>query len=171
MEQEIWKDIDDWAGFYQVSSLGRIKSCARVVATVYGNQSVKERILIPDIAKGYRRVTFSAGNITDRQMVHILVAKAFIPNPENKPCVNHKFGNKADNRSTQLEWATYSENERHSYDVLGKVNPQRKIVIDLQTGIFYESAALAAEAKGYKVSKLYAQLNGQNPNKSSMVYA
>lgn len=171
METEIWKDIEGWEGFYEVSNLGRVKSCARVVPTISGHQSVKERILLQDVPKGYRRVTLSAGNITERHMVHILVATAFIPNPENKPCVNHKFGNKEDNRASQLEWATYSENERHSYEVLGKVSHQRKMVVDLQTGIFYESAALAADAKGYKPSKLYAQLNGQNPNKSSMIYS
>ena len=53
-------------------------------------------------------------------LVHRAVAKAFIPNPQGKPCVNHKDGNKLNNHVSNLEWVTYSENERHSYDVLGK---------------------------------------------------
>ncbi|EIS5115236.1 HNH endonuclease [Campylobacter coli] len=66
--------------------------------------------------KGYYRVRIKG----KRYLVHRIVAKAFIPNPENKPCVNHINGNKGDNRVENLEWVTYSENEKHSYKILGK---------------------------------------------------
>jgi hypothetical protein len=54
---------------------------------------------------------------------HRYIAKKFIPNPENKPCVNHKDGNRSNNNLDNLEWVTYSENHKHAYRVLGrKVN-------------------------------------------------
>jgi hypothetical protein len=54
-----------------------------------------------------------------RKLVSRLVAQAYIPNPENKPTVNHKFGDKLDNRVGSLEWATHTEQSRHKFDVLG----------------------------------------------------
>ena len=64
---------------------------------------------------GYQVVTLLKEGKTSKRFVHRLVAQAFIPNPENKPTVNHKNGNKADNRVGNLEWATQSENNTHAY--------------------------------------------------------
>lgn len=67
------------------------------------------------IDKGYERVTLSKNNKRKLFPVHRLVAIAFIPNPENKPCINHKNGVKTDNMVENLEWCTYSENTLHAY--------------------------------------------------------
>ena len=73
---------------------------------------------------GYKRVTLSHEGKTTRYSVHRLVASFFIPNPENKPCVNHIDGNSANNDVSNLEWCTFSENEYHSYRALGKQVPK-----------------------------------------------
>ena len=77
-----------------------------------------------NMKRGYKRVTLSHKGTIRRFSVHRLVAMRFIPNPESKPCVNHKDGVPINNHVSNLEWCTYSENERHSYDVLGKQVPK-----------------------------------------------
>jgi len=74
--------------------------------------------LKPSIGKhGYKIVTLKTGNRKYKQLLlHRLLAEAFIPNPENKCCVNHKDGNKLNNSLDNLEWVTYSENNQHAYD-------------------------------------------------------
>lgn len=90
--------------------------------------SVKsEKFLKQEIIKGYNRVTLSINSKTKKFQVHRLVAMYFIENPLNKPCVNHIDGDKKNNNLNNLEWCSYSENERHSYNVLSKINPIRKL--------------------------------------------
>lgn len=76
--------------------------------------------------KGYHRVTLSFGNVSKKYYVHRIVCQAFIENNESKPFVNHIDGNKLNNNVKNLEWCTSSENERHSFDVLGKVGNRTK---------------------------------------------
>jgi hypothetical protein len=90
--------------------------------------SVKSgKFLKQETLKGYKRVTLSINGKTKRFQVHRLVAMYFIENPLNKPCVNHIDGDKENNNLNNLEWCSHSENERHSYDILSKVNPIRKL--------------------------------------------
>lgn len=100
MYKEYWKSIEAHSG-YEISSLGRIRNAQ----TGY--------ILKPyNDGRGYLRVKLHKKNCK----LHILVAQAFIPNPENKPFVNHINGNKHDCRVFQLEWVTVSENTQHAWD-------------------------------------------------------
>lgn len=69
---------------------------------------------------GYCQVLIKAGGKWKKYFVHRIIAKCFIDNPFNKPCVNHKDGDKSNNSVSNLEWCTYSENELHSHRVLGK---------------------------------------------------
>lgn len=85
------------------------------------------KFLKQETSKGYKRVTLSIDGKTKRFQVHRLVAMYFIENPLNKPCVNHIDGDKENNNLNNLEWCTYSENENHSYNNLGKINPIRKL--------------------------------------------
>lgn len=120
--KEIWKGIPEYKGIYQASNLGRIKSLTRYVNHSEGNKRIiKERILKQvKHGSGYPMLTLSQKGITKHLLVHRLIALAFIPNPENKSCVNHLDGNKDNNLRSNLDWCTYSENEKHSYRVLGK---------------------------------------------------
>lgn len=94
------------------------------------------KFLKQEKSKGYKRVTLSLKGKKKRFQVHRLVAMYFIENPLNKPCVNHIDGNKENNNLNNLEWCTYSENENHSYNSLGKLNSIRKLskldVIDIR---------------------------------------
>ena len=84
-----------------------------------------------DNARGYLQVGLYNKGKRHMKYVHRLVATHFLPNTENKPCINHKNGNKKDNRATNLEWCTYSENNKHTYETglasnKGNNNPRAK---------------------------------------------
>jgi len=107
----MYKEIEGYPK-YKINEYGEILSYWGKVPKVK-----KDR----DDGKGYRRTQLTADDGTRRDLfVHRLVAKAFIPNPENKPHINHKNGIHNDNRVENLEWVTPSENELHSYKVLNK---------------------------------------------------
>lgn len=123
-----FKDIPGYNGFYACNSNGDVFSLDRKTVGSNGiSIFFKGRKLKPEKLKGYLRVRLSLKNVQKNIFVHRLVAICFIENPLNKPCVNHKDGNKLNNNVSNLEWVSYSENERHSYDVLNKVNNNRKL--------------------------------------------
>lgn len=100
--REIWKDIEGYEGSYQVSNLGRVKTL--------GRRRVRESIMKTEIYKGYDRISLSKNNKSKHYFVHRLVAAAFISNPNNLPCVNHKDENPSNNNANNLEWCTQHYN-------------------------------------------------------------
>lgn len=123
MSVEIWKDIAGCEG-QQVSNMGKIRSLDRIIYKCKNRTPIKyahkwkgkkERIT-QKVGIGYMNIIISSKNY----LVHRLVGKAFIPNPENKPEINHKNGVIIDNRVENLEWVTKSENHLHAYRVLGR---------------------------------------------------
>ena len=114
--EEIWKDIEGYEGLYQVSNLGRVRSLDRKSRNRNGEILLKGKVLkCYTSSHGYPTATLSKNGIRKKIAVHILVGKAFIPNNENKPEINHIDGNKSNNVVTNLEWVTYSENLIHAW--------------------------------------------------------
>lgn len=118
-EKEIWKKVVDNSN-YLVSNKGRVYSKEVIIDT---NKTLKKQkhkrtykgcILNFGISMGYFKVNLKYNNKYYNKKVHWLVAETFIPNPDNKPCINHKDGNKLNNNVDNLEWCTYKENTQHA---------------------------------------------------------
>lgn len=109
LEGELWLPVVGWEEFYNVSNFGRVYS------------KRKNIILKSSDVLGYRQVILCTKGEMYSGRVQRLVAKAFIPNPENKPFVNHIDGVRDNNHVPNLEWATPSENTKHTYDKLGRM--------------------------------------------------
>jgi len=119
---EIWKDCVGWEGYYQVSSFGNVRSVDRWVEyqrlDKVCKRFYKSKSLIPKLNFGGYLVYHFRDKSRDREewpSAHQLVAKAFIDNPEAKPTVNHKDGNKLNNTIVNLEWATEKEQTIHAF--------------------------------------------------------
>lgn len=112
--KENWKDITGFDGMYQVSNLGRIRSLPRIVERSGNIMKLKGKVLKQHInTNDYPTVNLCKNGIAKVKAVHIIVAKAFIPNPNNLPQVNHKDGSRNNCCSNNLEWVTNRENGTH----------------------------------------------------------
>ena len=163
MEKEIWKDIAGYEGLYQVSNFGRVKSRPRRQrgGNQYGAKfyiMTKGKILRLSMVgrgweqgEGYLSVSLADNKGRHRRRnVHRLVAEAFIPNPMDKPQVNHIDGDKKNNCVKNLEWSTRNENMWHCTHVIKTLHsmyPPIKIRC-LETGETYVSISEAARQTG-----------------------
>lgn len=181
MNIEIWKDIKGFEGKYQISNLGRVKSLPKLKRNKYGVISAPEIIMKTWEADGYVRVNLRRddGSIFNAR-VHRLIAEAFIPNPENKPQVNHINTIRNDNRvwvnedgsidyaKSNLEWCTQSENNNNPLTIQNlKQNmrntpkPVMRITKDGYMMGIYESLTIAENETNIKRKQIGDVVSGK----------
>jgi hypothetical protein len=161
--------MENWIEFrkgYYVSDLGRFMYSNKIL------KQYKNRYLYVCIRK--------------MEIAHRIIAKTFIPNPENKPQVNHINGIKTDNRVENLEWATASENGKHAYKTGlssqpkgdkhfhygkrgGETNRSKKVK-HIETGVIYDSLKDCYELTGFSYKNASRQLIGNRSNRTGLIY-
>lgn len=143
--EEIWRPIKGYESLYEVSNLGRVKSLPRETNNQYGKE---ERILKTEKSiKGYVMVSLRKEGKSKLCSIHRLVAEAFIPNPNNLPCVNHIDEDKTNNRVSNLEWCTHKYNINYGSCIERRVNKQKKPVNQYTLdGVFIRQWTSAGEA-------------------------
>lgn len=126
--QHIWKDVPALMGRYMVSESALVRTVSRKVKTGNGGYRIlPERLIKPHYYRQDQlRVTLFDGKKCVNELIYRLVAKAFLPNPENKPTVNHIDGSRKNNHLSNLEWATYSENNKHAV-LIGLNDPVKNL--------------------------------------------
>lgn len=158
MEVE-WKPVVGYEGLYEVSNDGRVRGVSRVRNGV----KTSGMELRQNMSQRYLKVKLYKDGSHRTLVVHRLVAKAFIPNPENKPQVNHINGDRTDNSVTNLEWCTASENQKHAFrtglkdpEDTARATRKKVLQLDMNGNVIREWRSLsdAARELGLQVSNI-----------------
>lgn len=165
MIEEVWVGIEPHPDYLEISNFGRVKrlesntlkwNYSKLGKAFLHNTKVTEKILKGNISRcGYRKVITQVNGEKFTIVIHREVAKAFVPNPENKPCVNHIDSDKLNNSVSNLEWVTYKENNEHyqtsrKHDKSGKVSDRFSGSVDAYD---YETGEFVCKMFGNKDMK------------------
>lgn len=174
-EAEEWKPCLGYENFYEASNLGSIRSLRK-------NKNLK-----PTINKyGYCKVSLTGDNSYKTVNVHRIIAQTFIPNPNNKPQVNHIDGDKSNNRVDNLEWTTREENMKHAhlnglmklpkginhhyFNIKSDLHPRAKALINIETKEIYGCIKDCAKVLDIKESTLRGWLSDPRINPTKIIY-
>ena len=173
MTEEMWKDIKGFEDRYQISSEGRVRSLARKFIDNSGRwQNIKERILKLKTDKdGYKVIGIRDDSGKQKYFrVHRLVCEAFIPNPDDKPQVNHIDEDKSNNRICNLEWCTCTENNNHGTRTARAIKNTAKALskmvgqytLDGELVKVFQSTHEAERQTGFNHQNISAVANGKS---------
>ena len=161
IEEEVWKDVYSFEGYYQVSNLGRVRSLDRKFwSEERGHEySIKGKVLKPYDVNDYRVIMLSKNGKNTNMRVHRLVAEAFIPNPNNLEYVNHKDENKSNNRLENLEWCTAKYNTYYGEN--SRIRPVVSTNISTGEQTIYPSLREAGRLGGFNQSAICLVCKGE----------
>lgn len=154
-----WRKIPGYEGLYEVSNDGRVRSWKN---GSWGRAGKPKELSQNITETGYPMLSLCRDGVPRKVTVHRLVTEAFISNPENKPCINHLDGDRANNHVNNLEWCTYAENNQHAYDTgaadrRGEGQPRsiltEREVIEIREKYVPRVVTQADLAKEYNVSR------------------
>lgn len=155
LQFEEWRPVVGYEGLYEVSSFGRVRSLDKYKKQWRGGKIfVQGRIMQPKTKKnGYLGLILSKNGKQKNVLIHRLVAKAFIPNPHNLPCVNHKTECKTFNHFSALEWCDVSYNTKYGSGIKRTAEKLSKPIVQLSlNGNFikkWESATVVERELGF----------------------
>lgn len=171
-QTEIWYPLAGYGDRYEITKDGLVRTKERQFFNSIGRiVKIKPRLMSSrvDTRSGYPVTKLSkAGGLQGSQYIHRLLAKTFIPNPENKACVNHKDGNKYNNSLENLEWATCLENYHHAVRNKLIIPGQKREVINMCTGAKYLSVQEASRKEGVKYHLLKRLIKGELHNNTCL---
>lgn len=173
ISQETWRPVKGYESFYEVSDLGRVRSLSRTIVKKNGvKQNKVGKLLKPcKSGNGYYYVVLTKNSHSKSKRIHILVAKAFIPNPENYQQVNHLDGDKSNNKLSNLEWCTPHQNQYHAVTTGLFHNP---VILQFKGGKLigaYHSTRDAAKATGLDCRAIGRCANHDNEHRHVGGYA
>ena len=160
---EVWRKILGYEDSYEVSNYGRVKSLSREIEVHRDGEThvryFREKLMSLSTRTRYPNVNLSRDGRPENFLIHRLVAQAFIPNPENKPYVNHIDGNTHNNHVSNLEWVTQSENINHAIKI---GNKEAKVEVRPPTTTKQKIIDVLTVFPDMKTGKI-AELVGCNP--------
>lgn len=172
---EIWKDIPRYKGLYQASNKGRIRRLRRPIIN-NGTATTKKGAIIGQsyTSKGYKRVHIHFNGKRKEELVHRLVAEAFIPNPKNFYCINHKDETRTNNAVENLEWCDYKYNNTYGTRIKRSVEKQSVKVLqytsDGRLVAEYPSINEAGRKTGINAGHICHVCKGIRPNAGGYVW-